>query len=73
MITAAQHRRSCAVLEDLHGAALRGRQSFGGGQSAVDRQHAGRPSPARELIDLLVGAGTFTELASAGINPRRAA
>jgi acetyl-CoA carboxylase carboxyltransferase component len=55
------------LAEDLH--ARRAAARLGGGQEKIDRQHAADKLTARERIDLLVDAGTFTELGiQAGIH-----
>jgi acetyl-CoA carboxylase carboxyltransferase component len=48
------------LVEDLH--ARRAAARLGGGQERIDRQHAAAKLTARERIDLLVDAGTFTEI-----------
>jgi acetyl-CoA carboxylase carboxyltransferase component len=57
-------RRPASILrplvEDLH--ERRAAARLGGGQERIDRQHAADKLTARERIDLLVDAGTFTEL-----------
>jgi acetyl-CoA carboxylase carboxyltransferase component len=55
------------LAEDLH--ERRAAARLGGGQEKIDRQHAAGKLTARERIDLLVDAGTFTELGiQAGIH-----
>ena len=55
------------LVEDL--AERRAKAELGGGQEKIDRQHAAGKLTARERIDLLVDAGTFTELGiQAGIH-----
>jgi acetyl-CoA carboxylase carboxyltransferase component len=55
------------LAEDLH--ERRAAARLGGGQERIDRQHAAGKLTARERIDLLVDAGTFTELGiQAGIH-----
>ena len=53
------------LVEDLH--ARRERAKLGGGQEKIERQHAADKLTARERLDLLIDAGTFTEL---GIHAR---
>jgi methylmalonyl-CoA decarboxylase subunit alpha len=53
------------LVEDLH--ARRERAKLGGGAEKIERQHAADKLTARERLDLLIDAGTFTEL---GINAR---
>jgi acetyl-CoA carboxylase carboxyltransferase component len=48
------------LAEDLH--ERRAAARLGGGPERIDRQHAAGKLTARERIDLLVDAGTFTEL-----------
>jgi acetyl-CoA carboxylase carboxyltransferase component len=64
-------RRPTPVLrplaEDLH--QRRAAARLGGGREKIDRQHAAGKLTARERIELLVDAGTFTELGiQAGIH-----
>jgi methylmalonyl-CoA decarboxylase subunit alpha len=55
------------LAEDLH--ERRAAARLGGGQKRIERQHAAGKLTARERIDLLVDAGTFTELGiQAGIH-----
>jgi acetyl-CoA carboxylase carboxyltransferase component len=55
------------LAEELH--ERRAAARLGGGQEKIDRQHAAGKLTARERIDLLVDAGTFTELGiQAGIH-----
>ncbi|HEV7885624.1 MAG TPA: acyl-CoA carboxylase subunit beta [Solirubrobacteraceae bacterium] len=55
------------LAEELH--ERRAAARLGGGQERIDRQHAAGKLTARERIDLLVDAGTFTELGiQAGIH-----
>jgi methylmalonyl-CoA decarboxylase subunit alpha len=55
------------LAEELH--ERRAAARLGGGQAKIDRQHAAGKLTARERIDLLVDAGTFTELGiQAGIH-----
>ena len=53
------------LVEDLH--ARRERARLGGGPEKIERQHAADKLTARERLDLLIDAGTFTEL---GIHAR---
>src|SRR5688572_9657064 len=48
------------LVEDLH--ARREKARAGGGPERIEKQHAAEKLTARERIDLLVDAGTFTEL-----------
>ncbi len=48
------------LAEDLH--ARRAAIRLGGGEAKIERQHAAGKLTARERIDLLVDAGTFTEI-----------
>ena len=48
------------LAEDLH--ARRAAMKLGGGEAKIERQHAAGKLTARERIDLLVDAGTFTEI-----------
>ncbi|MDP9345361.1 MAG: acyl-CoA carboxylase subunit beta, partial [Actinomycetota bacterium] len=48
------------LVEDLH--ARRAAARLGGGEERIARQHAARKLTARERLDLLLDAGTFTEL-----------
>jgi acetyl-CoA carboxylase carboxyltransferase component len=48
------------LVEDLH--ARRERAKLGGGADKIERQHAADKLTARERLDLLIDAGTFTEL-----------
>ncbi|MEA2245308.1 MAG: methylmalonyl-CoA decarboxylase subunit alpha [Solirubrobacteraceae bacterium] len=55
------------LAEDLH--QRRAAARLGGGREKIDRQHAAGKLTARERIELLVDAGTFTELGiQAGIH-----
>jgi acetyl-CoA carboxylase carboxyltransferase component len=55
------------LAEELH--ERRAAARLGGGQERIDRQHAAGKLTARERIDLLIDAGTFTELGiQAGIH-----
>ena len=53
------------LVEDLH--ARREHAKLGGGAEKIERQHAADKLTARERLDLLIDAGTFTEL---GIHAR---
>jgi acetyl-CoA carboxylase carboxyltransferase component len=53
------------LVEDLH--ARRERARLGGGEEKIAKQHAAEKLTARERLDLLIDAGTFTEL---GIHAR---
>jgi acetyl-CoA carboxylase carboxyltransferase component len=53
------------LVEDLH--ARRERARLGGGEEKIEKQHAADKLTARERLDLLIDAGTFTEL---GIHAR---
>jgi len=53
------------LVEDLH--ARREQTKLGGGAEKIERQHAADKLTARERLDLLIDAGTFTEL---GIHAR---
>ncbi len=48
------------LVEDLH--ARRAAARLGGGEEKIARQHAAEKLTARERLDLLLDAGTFTEL-----------
>jgi acetyl-CoA carboxylase carboxyltransferase component len=48
------------LVEDLH--ARREKAKLGGGPEKIERQHAADKLTARERLDLLIDAGTFTEL-----------
>jgi acetyl-CoA carboxylase carboxyltransferase component len=53
------------LVEDLH--ARRAQAKLGGGAEKIERQHAAEKLTARERLDLLIDAGSFTEL---GIHAR---
>jgi len=53
------------LVEDLH--ARRAQAKLGGGAEKIERQHAAEKLTARERLDLLIDAGTFTEI---GIHAR---
>jgi acetyl-CoA carboxylase carboxyltransferase component len=53
------------LVEELH--ARRERARLGGGEEKIERQHAAEKLTARERLELLIDAGTFTEL---GIHAR---
>jgi len=53
------------LVEDLH--ARREHAKLGGGAEKIERQHAAEKLTARERLDLLIDAGSFTEL---GIHAR---
>ncbi len=48
------------LVEDLH--ARREKAKLGGGTEKIERQHAADKLTARERLDLLIDAGSFTEL-----------
>jgi methylmalonyl-CoA decarboxylase subunit alpha len=52
------------LVDDLH--ARREQIKLGGGQEKIDKQHAAEKLTARERIELLVDAGTFTEMGMHG-------
>src|SRR3954470_15942589 len=52
------------LVEELH--QRRATAKLGGGPEKIDRQHAAEKLTARERIDLLIDAGTFTELGIQG-------